>query len=246
MLSAVARRRDYVHRYSIAMFYILALLLGAGVIYFIAQGVIPSELFLLAALSASIAGIIMTAVEDGRSGLKLMWHRLLIWRVKIGYWLFALFFLIPAVMLGSVINPLFNGDPIDFRNVQPLSSFIPLFVIFVIVAGIGQELGWTGFLTPRLQARHSALTASLIRAVLLCIWHLPLFIYSGLGHPSFAEVHYSGWIDQVGFSQALVVFTLLFLVPWSIFNTWMFNNTGEACCLWRCCMHQRFGMLIGW
>jgi membrane protease YdiL (CAAX protease family) len=225
MTSSPAVERDYVDRYSIAMFFVLTLLLGAGIIYLVAQGVIPSELFLLSVLSVTIAGIIMTAVEDGKAGLKLLWRRLLIWRVKFGYWLFALFFLVPAIMLGSVVNPLFNGDPIAFNNIQPLYSFIPLFFIFVIVAGIGEELGWSGFLTPRLQARYTALTTSLIRAVLVCIWHLPLFVYSSLGSPSFADLHYAGWISQLGLLQSLVAFTFFFLLPWSIFSTWIFNNT---------------------
>ena len=225
MTSSPAMQRDFVKRYSVAMFFILAFLLGGGVIYLVAQEVFPSELFLLAALSSSIAGIIMTAAEDGKAGLKLLWHRLLIWRAKIGYWLFALFFLIPAFLLGSVANSLFNGDSIDFNDMQPLSQFIPLFIVFVIIAGIGEELGWTGYLTPRLQARYSALTASLIRAVLVCFWHLPLFIYSSLGSPSFADLHYSGWISQLGLLPSLVIFTLLFLIPWSIYSTWIFNNT---------------------
>ena len=225
MTSTLAIRRDYVQRYSIAMFFVVSLLLGAGMIYLVANGVIPSELFLLSVFSVTIAAIIMTAVEDGKAGLKLLWHRLLIWRVKIGYWLFALFFLVPAIMLGSVINPLFNGDTIDFNNLQPLSRFIPLFFIFVIVAGIGEELGWSGFLTPRLQASHRALTTSLVRAVLVCLWHLPLFIYSSLGSPSFADLHYSGWISQLGLSQSLLALAFMFLLPWSIFSTWIFNNT---------------------
>jgi len=225
MMSEIDMRRNFIQRYSIALFFVLALLLGAGIIYLVAEGIIPSELFLLAALSSSIAGILMTTVEDGKAGLKLMWHRLIIWRVKIGYWLFVLIFLLLAFMIGSAINPLFNGDPIDFNNMQPIWGFIPLFIVFVIVAGIGEELGWTGFLTPRLQSRYSALTESLFRAVLVCLWHLPLFIYSSLGSLSFADLHYSGWISQLGFVQSLVAFTFLFLIPWSIFITWIFNNT---------------------
>lgn len=225
MTSSPALQRYSTQRYSIALFFILAFLLGGGVIYLVAQEVIPSELFLLAALSSSVAGIIMTAIEDGKEGLRLMWHRLLTWRVKIGYWLFVLIFLLLAFMLGSAINPLFNGDPIGFSHMQPILGFIPLFIVFVIIAGIGEELGWTGFLTPRLQSRYSALTASLFRAVLVCIWHLPLFIYSSPGSPAFADLHYSGWISQLGLFQSLAVFTFLFLIPWSIFSTWIFNNT---------------------
>jgi membrane protease YdiL (CAAX protease family) len=95
-------------RYPVASFYILALALGAAIVYLVVQGILPSGLALAAALSASIAGIIMTAVEDGRAGLQLMLSRLLIWRVGIGYWLFAILFVPLAVLLGSMVNPLFD------------------------------------------------------------------------------------------------------------------------------------------
>ena len=65
----------------------------------------PAELALSAVLSASMAGIIMTAILDGKAGLKLLLKRLLIWRVGIGYWLFATLFLVPIILLGSLFNP---------------------------------------------------------------------------------------------------------------------------------------------
>jgi len=63
---------SFMRRYPVASFYILALALGTAIVYLVAQGILPSSLALVAALSASIAGIIMTAVEDGRAGLQLM------------------------------------------------------------------------------------------------------------------------------------------------------------------------------
>jgi membrane protease YdiL (CAAX protease family) len=212
-------------RYSVAAFFILAMVLGGGTVYLVVQGVLPTGAALASALSASVAGIIMTAVENGRAGLKLMLSRLLIWRVGIGYWLFAFLFLIPAVLLGSLLNPIFNGDPLSFNNLKPAFDILPMFISFFIVAGLGQELGWTGFLTPRLQARYSALTSCVIRAVLGGLWHLPLFLYSRLQHPALADFPYSGWIAQKGFLVAIGTMILMFLLPWSIFYSWIFNNT---------------------
>jgi membrane protease YdiL (CAAX protease family) len=218
-------RRSFVNSYPIASFFILALALGAATMYLVVQRVLPADLALSSALSASIAGIIMTAVEDGRAGLKLMLNRLLIWRVGIGYWIFALLFLIPAILLGSAFNPFFNGDPISFSNMKPAFNILPMFIIFFVVSGLGQELGWTGFLIPRLQARFGALASCVSRGILGGIWHLPLLIYSGLQPSAFAIFPYGGWIAQNGFLVVFITLNLMFLLPWSIFLTWIFNNT---------------------
>jgi hypothetical protein len=187
--------------------------------------VLPAGLALAAALSASIAGIIVTALVDGKAGLQLMLSRLLIWRVGIGYWLFALLSLLSAFLAGSLLNPLFNGDSPSYAGIDPGVETLAMFISFFIVAGLGQELGWTGFLTPRLQTRFSALISSFIRAILVGLWHLPLFLYSRLQHPALADFPYAGWIAQKGFLVAFGILLLLFLVPWSIFSIWIFNNT---------------------
>jgi membrane protease YdiL (CAAX protease family) len=216
------RRRVW---YSAGVFFVLATGLGAGVVALVVRGSLPPELALAAALSASVAGVVMTAVEDGRAGLKLMVRRLLIWRVGMGYWLFALLFLIPTVLIGSLANPLFNGDRLSLGNFEPAFPIVPMFVVFFIAAGLGQELGWSGYLTARLQAHYGALTASVIRAVLTALWNLPLFLSLRADHASLASFPYGGWIADMGFLAAFGAFTLLFVLPWSIFFGWMFNNT---------------------
>ena len=216
---------NFIKKYAIASYYILALFLGAGITYLVVQRVLPAGLILLAATAPSISGIIITGIVDGKEGLKLLFGRLLIWRVGIGYWIFAVLFLGPAILLGSALNPLFGGDAIDFSNMQPLYQIVPMFILFIITAGLGEELGWTGFLTPRLQTRYNALVSSLIRGVLWGFWHFPLFLFSGLDHPSLADFPYSGWVSQKGFLVAMGAFILINQIPWSIFYTWIFNNT---------------------
>lgn len=218
-------RQTFLHRYPIAYFFVLAMALGAGIVSLVVSGIIPSGLALASVLSASIAGIAMTAIEDGRAGLKLLLSRVLIWRVGVGYWIVAILFPIPVFLLGSLFNPIFGGDAIDFNSPVPAFPILPAFVGFFVVAGLGQELGWAGYLLPRLQARSNALVASFVRAILAGIWHLPLLIYSRVEHPALASFPYSGWIAQMGFPFALAVLFLLFLLPWSIFYTWIFNNS---------------------
>jgi membrane protease YdiL (CAAX protease family) len=218
-------RWSLLYRYPIVTFYVLALILGTGTILLVKQGILPTGLALASALSASIAGVAMAAILDGKAGLKLILRRLLIWRVGIRYWLFAVLFLVPAVLLGSLLNPLFGGDRISFSNMQPAFNIVPLFIVFFIVSGLGQELGWTGFLTPRLQARFGALTSCLIRAILIGIWHLPLLIYLGLQPYALAGFPYGGWIAQKGFLITFITMILMLILPWSILITWIFNDT---------------------
>ena len=137
MSTDTTTRLSFVHRNPIVTFSILALTLGAGTVYLVVQGILPAGAALASSLSASIAGIIMIAVEDGRAGLKKMLRQLLIWRVGIGYWLFALLFLVPAILLGSIANPLFNGDPLSISKMDLALEMLPMFIIFFIVAGLG-------------------------------------------------------------------------------------------------------------
>jgi len=214
----------FIHRYPLAWFFILAFALGTGAIGLVAQGAVPPSLALASVLSASIAGIIMTGILDGKAGLKLMLSRLTIWHAGIGTWLGAILLPIPAFLVGSFFNPMFNGDPISLSSIKPSFNLLPLFIVFFIVSGLGQELGWTGFLTPRLQARFSALTTSVIRSVLVGIWHVPLLVFSGLQPNTFPDFPYGAWMIQEGFPVTFSV-VLVLILPWSIFQTWMFNNT---------------------
>ena len=214
-----------VRRYPVASFFILAMTLGAGIVCLVVSGILPSSLALASVLSASISGVIMTGAVSGRVGLKLMFSRLLVWRVGYGYWIFAILFIVPVILTGSMLNPLFGGDPIGFDRFEPAFPILPMFIVFFFVAGLGQELGWTGFLLPRLQARHNALFSSIVRAALAAIWHFPVLFFSNLQHPAMADFPYAGWIAQRGFVVALAVMVLMFQIPWSVFHTWLFNNT---------------------
>jgi membrane protease YdiL (CAAX protease family) len=201
------------------------MILGAGVVGLVVSAILPSRLALASVLSSSIAGIIVTGAVDGRAGLKLMFSRLLIWRVGFGYWIFAILFIAPVILVGSMLNPLFGGDAIGFDRFEPAFPLLPTFIAFFFVAGIGQELGWTGFLLPRLQARHNALISSIVRAALAAIWHFPALFFSILHHPAMADFPYAGWISQRGFLVALAVMALMFQIPWSVLQSWIFNNT---------------------
>ncbi len=71
---------NLIKKYPISSYYILAFLLGGGVVYLVVLRLLPAGFTMIAALSASFSGIIITAIADGRKGLKTLFGRLKIWR----------------------------------------------------------------------------------------------------------------------------------------------------------------------
>jgi membrane protease YdiL (CAAX protease family) len=78
---------------------------------------------------------------------------------------------------------------------------------------MGEEPGWRGFALPRLQADRSPLVATLILAVLVTIWHVPLFFLEGGLQPFQPSIVLGGVLGPFGFTFVA---------------TWLFNHTGGS------------------
>jgi membrane protease YdiL (CAAX protease family) len=161
----------------------------------------------------------LTAIAGGKTGLRKLFRRLLIWRVGIQWWAFAVLFLVPATLGGMYLHALFGGPAVDLSRIPPLYEAIPGLIILTITSGFAEELGWRGFLLPRLQSRYNSLVSTIIITAAWGLWHWPLFIYDIEGLPYFAMT------KAIGFAPALLGFTATYLLAWSIQYTWIYNNT---------------------
>lgn len=68
---------------------------------------------------------------------------------------------------------------------------------------LGEEIGWTGFLTPRLLKKFSVPVASIITGIFWSVWHYPAIIggFYGTGTPL--------WIALPGFTLVLTGYSIL-------------------------------------
>jgi len=209
----------FVKKYPAISMFVLSFVIGAGLTSLILNGVLPESLFFLAAISGSVSGIILTAIVTGRSGLKDLFGRILIWRVEGRWWAFALFAVLGVVILGLIINAVFGLDPLDLRRIpQGLVMVIPLFLMQIFTAGLGEELGWRGFLLPRMQGRYNALVASLIVGFIHGMWHIPMFFVKNLSP-------YQEMVELIGLIPAILGYGLFYVTSWSILYTCLLNNT---------------------
>jgi uncharacterized protein len=152
------------------------------------SGILPIQfpfiVYLFLGWGFVFAAAIMTGLTLGRDGVVTLLKRYLQWRV--GWrWYLAAFLLPPALIaLAVYIHAAFTGTSPDFSTVIAYkifgeSAYLPLFILpFFLIDLIanGEEIGWRGYVLPRLQAKHGALTSTLILGVIWGFWHLPKFL----------------------------------------------------------------------
>lgn len=187
-------------RHRLVAFFILAYALSwwAWILY--ALGLFPNP---IASFGPFLAAIVVLALTEGKSGLLGLFRRMVRWRVAPGWYLVALLLPTALTAIAAALNILLGAQP-SAAQLGAWPQLLPTFFILLLVPGFGgawEEPGWRGYALPRLQSRRSALVASLILAVLIAGWHLPLMVEG--------QVHYSDFV--------------LILAAVIVVN-WVFNN----------------------
>jgi uncharacterized protein len=159
-------------RHPVVTFFILAYGLAWGT-FFILGGpfLFPFGPFL--------AALIMASVTSGLGGLKELASRCLRWRVGLKWYVAALF--VPAaIALATVAFHILLGAPMPTAaQLGPWYSLFLLFPVAMIDAPLAEETGWRGYALPRFPAGRSPLANTLILAVLVAGWHVPIALSGG-------------------------------------------------------------------
>jgi len=162
----------------------------------------------------TIAAFIMTATTEGRTGVRRLLGRYVLWRVGLRWYLFALLGVPLIMLLGTMVYSMDLPNLGALGGPSYLLSYLLTFGLVLVLGGpLLEEGGWRGFALPRLERLHGPLVGSLILGVLWALWHLPEFLV-----PSWAASSGGGGI--VG----ITLFTLT-AITFTIVITWVFNNT---------------------
>jgi membrane protease YdiL (CAAX protease family) len=234
-LRKVHKMASIVRKYPASSLLFLAMILGGVPVLAAAAGLLPAAAAGFGALSAGIAGVVLAAVESQKGGVRELLARLLIWRVGIMWWAFALLFPIVPCVAAVCLLRFLGGPPADWSVLRPISTVLPNILFLTILAGVGEELGWRGFALPRLQARYNALSSGLIVGAIWAIWHIPLFFLPG-------TFQYQ-WRSDMGLIIPVLGYAA-FVFTWSIQYVWVFNNT-EGSVLLAALVHGAGNAWIG-
>ena len=164
-------------------------------------------------LGPAMAAFIMTATTEGRVGIRRLLRRIVLWRVRLRWYLFAFIGVPLVMMLGTSLVP--GGlASLQFLGLGYGLTYLVTFVFVAVLGGpLGEEIGWRGFALPRMQPLQGPLVGSLILGLLWALWHLPMFMV-----PTWAA-------SSGGSSPLAIVKFVLFAIAATIIMTWVFNNT---------------------
>ena len=156
-------------------------------------------------LGPSCAGIVLTRIVDGKSGLRGLFSKM--FRACVPpRWYTPL--LIPPALVLTVL--LFLE-----RFVSPVYAPNRFFtgILFGVPAGFLEEIGWMGFAFPKMRSESNGLTPSILLGLFWSLWHLPVINYLGTATP-----HGAYWLPFfLAFSLAMTAMRVLI--------AWMYTNT---------------------
>ena len=168
----------------------------------------------------SLAGLVLTGLIDGTSGLRDLRARLLNWRVSARWYGVALLaapLLAAGVALSlSVLSPEFLPAVVVADD---KASVLLLGLVVALAAGFFEELGWTGFAIPRLRKHHSSLATGLIVGVIWSAWHV-LVVAWGIGDRA----------GSIPIATFVIVDGLAVLPAFRVLMVWVYDRTGA--CSW--------------
>ena len=163
-------------------------------------------IFVFMLLGPSTSGLALTALLEGRTGLRRLVARVAHWRLGLRWYLVALMTM-PLLLL-VILWPL---------SVFLDPAYSPRFQwhLFAIgfIAGSFEEVGWTGFATPRLLQRQRLFLAGLWLGLVWALWHV--------------LVDYRQNASAMG-ALWLLEFAVLYigaLTAYRVLMTWVYTNT---------------------
>jgi uncharacterized protein len=153
------------------------------------------------------AAAMLTYRESGTEGTKALVRRAFDAKRIKKVWYLPTLFLTPAIAVLSYALLRSMGAPLPKPRVGLLTPLVLLAVFFV--AGVGEEVGWSGYVTDRMQQRWTALQTGLLLGLVWALWHV---IPNIEAHRSLSCIAWQG-LNTVA-QRVLII--------------WLYNNTGRS------------------
>lgn len=142
----------------------------------------------------ALAAIIVLGIIAGRQGLSELWRKVTHWRIPAIWFLAGPVIILSYHLVGFVITLLSGAQVVSPPHIS-WGTFLEL----LLLGGLWEEPGWSGYLLPKMRDRfahlpNGMLIAALVTGVFRGIWHLPLFLY---GHIPWFDIFIFSFAFQI-------------------------------------------------
>ncbi len=162
-------------------FLVLAFGISTGAYYFnklVETGEV-TEIFLkyTVKFGPSIAGLIVVHRFYGIAGLKSLLQKATAVKIPAHYYIWGLLFPLAAALVAVGFLSFATSVEITDRGLlYILEAYLMLLLRFTFIGGgLGEELGWRGFMLPFLMDKMNPLKAAILVGVAHGLWHLPAY-----------------------------------------------------------------------
>lgn len=179
--------------------------------------------FALAVLFAgpSIAGILMTGLVSGRAGLRELLSRLFRWRVGARWYAAAI--LSGPLLVTTVLVVLSLASPIFVPGIVTANDKTRLLLFGLawglVGGGLLEEIGWTGFVVPRLRLRYGPTATGLIVGLVWGAWHFLIAFWSSRA--------LAGGVSPAIFAAGFLAFYVLALPAYRVLMVRVYDHTSS-------------------
>jgi membrane protease YdiL (CAAX protease family) len=166
-------------------------------------------------LMIALAAVVVIALAFGRAGLRGLGSRLSRWRVGARWYAIALLTM-PLVMTAvlGVFSLTSDAFVPGMITADDKVSLVVAALVSGLVAGVFEEVGWTGLAADDLGKRRRLLGTGLLVGLPWCVLHLPLWAATSPG--------------EVPRVLSLAVALLFPLLPYRVLMVWVYRHTGSV------------------
>ncbi|MGK0184510.1 MAG: hypothetical protein ACI9R3_000282 [Verrucomicrobiales bacterium] len=195
-MSPPAQYRTFCRDHAVSLFIVATLGTQYLFIWMRAADVVPENFYIFRFLPPLFYALGLSLLCDGFEGIRDLIRPLFRWRVHIGWWIFAVFWLTAFAILLLVVQNLVLGKgfaaiPLNFADVSRLQVLKLIAIVSII-----EEIAWIGFAMKRLCKEMTPFMASLVVGAFWCCWWVPVIVYGDGVIPglpiSILFVHYLG------------------------------------------------------